>query len=267
LIAFTKAHACGNDFLVVEEPVAVADMPQVARILCARHTGVGADGVEFVSLADNGAYSIRLFNADGSEAEISGNGTRCVAAVLAQQEDTDRFSLHTGAGVRRCRIVRAEGNQYTIETEMGRPKAVAQRVTLEDGTAVDGVFVDMGNPHFVIFSEERPLLAAEGAWQPAGAAICVHPVFPQGVNVEFVRVTDTNRIFFHIYERGVGPTQSSGTGTSASAAAAMEFRGMPRVLTVSSEGGEQHVAWPSREANLLLTGPAQIIARGESLLV
>lgn len=267
MIAFTKAHACGNDFLVVEEPVAAADMPHVAKVLCARHTGVGADGVEFVSLADNGAYSIRLFNADGSEAEISGNGTRCVAAVLAQQDEAERFSLHTGAGLRRCRIINADGNRYIIETEMGRPILETQSITLRDGSVVNGVAVNMGNPHFVIFAEDRSPQDVPSNWQQMGAEICVHPAFPEGVNVEFVRVTGTNRLFFHIYERGVGPTQSSGTGTSASAAAAMQFRNMPRTLTVCSDGGDQQVSWPSREMNLLLTGPAEIIARGECFLL
>lgn len=267
MIAFTKAHACGNDFLVVDEPVAPESMPAVAKTLCARNTGVGADGVEFLSLAGNGAYSIRLFNADGSEAEISGNGTRCVAAVLAQQDDADKFALRTGAGLRRCRIISREGPRYTIETEMGIPVVAAKTIRLGDGSAIDGVFVDMGNPHFVIFEDALPAGTSEVPWQQVGAEICGHSAFPQGVNVEFVRVTGTDSVFFHIYERGVGPTQSSGTGTCATAAAGMVFRNLQRTLTVRSEGGEQRVTWPSLEKSLMLTGPAEIIARGACFLL
>jgi diaminopimelate epimerase len=267
LIAFTKAHACGNDFLIVDDPVAPEQMATVARILCARNTGIGADGVEFLSLAENGAYSIRLFNADGSEAEISGNGTRCVAAVLSQMEEAESYAIHTGAGVRRCRITGCDGARFMIGTDMGTPQVAPQSVMLNNGSQIDGVAVNLGNPHFVIFTGRQPSPVAEIPWQQLGAELCVHSSFPEGTNVEFVRVTDTKSIFFHIYERGVGPTQSSGTGTCAAAAAAMEFLEMPRTLTVRSEGGEQHVSWPDRHATLMLTGPAEIIARGECFLV
>ena len=271
MIQFVKAHACGNDFLIIDEPLEESRYAEIARRLCARHTGIGADGVEYLALSNNGSFAIRLFNADGSEGEISGNGTRCVAAYLAQHEDSTDISIRTHAGVRRCRILERDHPRYRIETEMGVPSIEPKAITLRDGTTVEGFNVSIGNPHFVIFVDAANFECVGRPWQKIGEEICVHKSFPKGTNVEFVRVIDTNRIEFRIYERGVGPTQSSGTGSSASAAASIEARGASRKLAVIAEGGEQTVEWPEgssqRSASLLLTGPAEIIAQGECLLL
>lgn len=267
MIHFVKAHACGNDFLIIEEPDIEARYSQIASALCARNTGIGADGVEFLTLSANGSFQIRLFNADGSESEISGNGTRCVAAYLAQQEESDSISIRTQAGLRRCRILERCHPRYRIATEMGLPTVEPKALILADGNVVEGFHVSIGNPHFVIFIDTENFACLGRPWQQLGAEICVHKSFPKGTNVEFVRVTDTNTIQFRIYERGVGPTQSSGTGTSASAAAAIHARGLSRSLTVIAQGGEQTVDWPDDNSSLLLTGPAEIIAQGECLLL
>ena len=277
MIPFVKAHACGNDFLIVEEPLNglqklegsqnEARYAEIARRLCARNTGIGADGIEYLSLSNNGSFAIRLFNADGSEAEISGNGTRCVAAYLAQQQDTDEISIRTHAGVRRCHVLERDYPRYRISTEMGIPGVEPKTITLKDGTQVAGLDVSIGNPHFVIFVETKNFECFGRPWQQIGEEICTHKSFSKGTNVEFVRVIDTNTIEFRIYERGAGPTQSSGTGTSASAAASIRTRDVSRSLTVIAEGGEQSVEWPEDNANLLLTGPAEIIAQGECLLL
>jgi diaminopimelate epimerase len=267
VIRFVKAHACGNDFLIVDEPIEENRLGEVARRLCARNIGVGADGVEYLTLGNNGGYSIRLFNADGTEGELSGNGTRCVAAYLAQDDDASEFSIRTHAGLRRCRILQRNSPRYLISTEMGAPTLKAHTVTLKDGTLIPGADVSVGNPHFVTFVDMPDFSCAGRPWQQVGAEICVHPDFPKGTNVEFVRVTDTNKIAFRIFERGVGPTLSSGTGSSASAAASIELRGAMRTLTVVAEGGAQTVEWPQRDSSLMLTGPAEIIAQGECLLI
>lgn len=263
---FVKAHACGNDFLIVEEEVEESRLSKVARQLCERHTGVGADGVEYLSLGDNGAFAIRLFNADGSEGELSGNGTRCVGAFLAQQEESDCISIRTHAGVRHCRILKRDHPRYRIAMEMGVPRVANKSVVIQDGARVAGLDVFVGNPHYVVFVDEQDFGCFGRSWQQVGEEICTHPDFPSGTNVEFVRALDTNTIEFRIFERGVGPTKSSGTGTSASATASIYARGAARHLTVLSEGGEQIVAWPANDANLTLTGPAEIIADGEFLL-
>ncbi|HWF66729.1 MAG TPA: hypothetical protein VN670_05470, partial [Acidobacteriaceae bacterium] len=177
MISFIKAHACGNDFLILEEPLE-GDRAEIARRLCARNTGIGADGVEYLTLSDAGGFSIRLFNADGSESEISGNGTRCVAAYLAQQQDMDEVSIRTDAGLRRCRILERDAPRYRIATEMGIPKVQARTIQLRDGSLVEGFDVSIGNPHFVIFLKTVDFESFGRPWQQVGEEICVHADFP-----------------------------------------------------------------------------------------
>lgn len=266
-IAFVKAHACGNDFLIVEEAAAANRHASIARSLCSRHTGVGADGVEFLGRRQDGSLFLRLFNADGSEAELSGNGTRCVAAWLAESEDREQVELGTHGGVRACTVVRRESSQWWIESGMGVPRVVPRRIEIDavSGT-IEGAMVNVGNPHFVIFTEAEDFSANGLRWQELGAKISTDALFRHGTNVEFVRVLGPDRIAFRIFERGCGPTMSSGTGTSASAAAAMSLRGAARQLTAEAEGGTQTVAWHSQTAELRLTGPAQIICTGVARL-
>lgn len=267
MIRFAKAHACGNDFILVEEGVDQSRMAAVARTLCARSTGLGADGVEYLSRGPSRDFSIRLFNADGSEAELSGNGTRCVAAWLAHKEGLSEIDLRTGTGTLHCRVEQRDPPRYRIQTSMGVPKIAAKTVQLQDATRIPGVAVSIGNPHFVVFTQAEDFSSGGRSWKQLGAEICTHSEFPDGVNVEFVRVLDTNTIEFRIFERGVGPTLSSGTGSSASAAACMAQLNLARRLTVIAEGGAQTVDWPGLDESLLLTGPAEIIAEGECLLV
>lgn len=264
-VPFVKAHACGNDFLVIKEEHAQQQHAEMARHLCARHTGVGADGIEFLDRRADGSLFLRLFNADGSEAELSGNGTRCVAAWLAKSEGLNQVELGTHGGVRRCKLVRQDEDVYWIESGMGVPR-VMRRAIVVDGVdgEIAGAMVNVGNPHFVIFPEREDFGAKSMTWQELGAKISVAPVFRFGTNVEFVRVDGPDRISFRIFERGCGPTESSGTGTCASSAAAMALREVARELTALAPGGTQKVVWPEDTAEMLLTGPAEIICTGEA---
>lgn len=266
MIEFSKAHACGNDFLIVDEPQAAGrDLADLARTLCARTTGVGADGVEFLTRLGDHEGRIRLHNADGSVAEISGNGTRCVAAWIAHQAGLrakDEVSLETDAGLRVCRIQSVTGSEYQITTAMGVPTVARRTVTLEGGVPVDGAEVSTGNPHFVVLVEDQVFAVAGLSWQQVGAAICTHPDFPAQTNVEFVRRVAEDAIEIRIFERGVGPTSSSGTGTSACAAAMIALEGAPAKLRVHALGGEQTVEWAGGTDALLLTGPAVVLASG-----
>ena len=266
---FVKAHACGNDFLLIEEAAAGRRHAELARRLCARNTGIGADGIEFLDRREGGELFLRLFNADGSEAELSGNGTRCVAAWLAHSEGLREVALGTHGGVRLCRVAKSEGARFEIESGMGVPR-VMQRTIVVDGVGeVAGAIVNAGNPHFVIFVESADFSAHGLHWQELGARISTSPLFAHGTNVEFVKLLRAGEIAFRIYERGCGPTTSSGTGTCASAAAAMVLReagvGSGRELTVIAEGGAQRVVWPANDAEMRLTGPAEIICKGEAL--
>lgn len=264
-IPFVKAHACGNDFLVIEESAAGRQHAQLAQRLCSRTTGIGADGIEFLDRRSDGSLFLRLFNADGSEAELSGNGTRCVAAWLAASEGRLEASFGTHGGVRRCRVLEGEGKVWLIESAMGVPRVMRRAITV-DGVEgeIPGAMVNVGNPHFVMFPERDDFGSHGMSWEGLGARISVDPVFRFGTNVEFVRVKAPGEIEFRIFERGCGPTMSSGTGTCASAAAAMVLAGVERELTATAPGGAQTVRWAEDRAEMLLTGPAEMVCRGDA---
>jgi diaminopimelate epimerase len=271
LIPFTKAHACGNDFLIVTEDDASGhNWAELARRLCARCTSIGADGVEFFAWTGPKSGRIRLHNSDGSVAEISGNGTRCVAAWMAhflRSQPGDVLEIVTDAGPRLCRINALSAMAgFTVEVTagMGVPMFEPHTVTLAGGLRIVGVRVSTGNPHFVIVVDNAEFAIAGKPWQTIGAEICIHPDFPQQTNVEFVRVLNPYQIEIRVFERGVGPTSSSGTGTAAAATAATAFMSCLSPLTVLAPGGAQTVTWEGPGAELRLTGPASLIARGEA---
>jgi len=156
------------------------------------------------------------------------------------------------------------GHEVEVTTGMGVPVFKQRTVTLADGAQIAGVEVSTGNPHFVIVVDHAEFAVSGKPWQAIGAEICVHPDFPQQTNVEFVRVMSKSEIEIRIFERGVGPTTSSGTGSSATATAALALHGCNSPLTVIAPGGPQTVAWSGPETELHLTGPAALIARGEA---
>jgi diaminopimelate epimerase len=254
-IPFTKASACGNDFLMIEGSHAAGDLAALTRRLCDRHRGIGADGVEWLFPDGEADARAQLFNADGSEAEISGNGTRCVAADLSSRTGKTEVVIRTGAGLKTCRLTGRQGATFEFETAMG-PPTVGEELVLETvrGQAA-GTKVSMGNPHFVIFVEDFP----EG-WQQQAALIGAQPLFPQGTNVEFVVVRGLGEIEIRLFERGVGETQSSGTGSCASAAAAIASGRVSSPVRVVAPGGIQTVRW---EDQVYLLGPATLVCRGE----
>lgn len=271
MIPFTKAHACGNDFLIVTEEAAQdCNWAELTRHLCARNTGIGADGIEFFAWTGPKSGRIRLHNADGSIAEISGNGTRCVAAWMAEAvgaKEGDSLSIETDAGLRVCHVdavVHSNGFTVEVTTGMGVPEFAPRTVTIPGGVQVPGVEVSTGNPHFVILVDNAEFGVDGQHWQSVGQQICMHPDFPYQTNVEFVRIVSPGEIEIRIFERGVGPTTSSGTGTSASATAALALYGCMSPLRVVAPGGAQTVAWQGPGTELKLTGPAALIARGEA---
>jgi diaminopimelate epimerase len=257
-IPFVKASACGNDFLIIDGAHAPADLAGTSRRLCARHNGVGADGVEWL-FPDSGAEVFaRLFNADGSEAEISGNGTRCVAAEWCARTGKEQIIIRTGAGLKTCRLTGRRGATFEFETDMGQP-AVGEQVSIETTSVhAAGMNISMGNPHFVIFVDQF----LEG-WQGEASLIGALPLFPQGTNVEYVVVRGAHEIEIRLFERGVGETESSGTGSCASAVAAIASRRVSSPVDVIAPGGRQTVRW---EKHVHLTGPATLICRGEFIV-
>lgn len=255
-IPFVKASACGNDFIIIDGQYAPADAAALTRSICDRHEGVGADGVEWLFSAADADIDARLFNADGREAEISGNGTRCVAAYLRSQQPRDKFLIRTGAGVKTCVLTSQSDNEYEFETAMGKPQIEAELVLKLSFGEVRGIPVSVGNPHYVMFVNEFV-----HGWQSAAAEIGGHPDFPRGVNVELAVVQDSKNLRVRFFERGVGETQSSGTGSCAAAIAAISAGKASSPVRVYASGGTQTVR--SESGGLFLRGPARLVCRGE----
>jgi diaminopimelate epimerase len=256
-VPFVKASACGNDFIIIEGMHAPADLAAFSRVICDRYNGVGADGVEWVFPDPQVDSRARLFNADGSEAEISGNGTRCVAAYLIHERGGEAVTIRTGAGVKSCRLQQQNGSRFQFEIAMGEPQVGDEfSIKLAFGE-VRGIPVSMGNPHFVVFVDDF-----SPGWQAEAAEIGRHHDFKYGINVELVKVRDNSNINTRLFERGVGETQSSGTGSCAAAVAAIFSGRAESPVQVHSPGGVQTVRW---EGSVFLTGPAQLICRGEYL--
>ena len=259
-LPFFKAEACGNDFLIIDAACMGADPAGLSRRLCDRHLGIGADGVEWVRVKDDGRISARLFNADGSEAEISGNGTRCVAAWTIETRGGSEVRVLTAAGAKECMLLRRSDREFQFLVEMGHAEVSGQKTIQVGNGSAAGLAISTGNPHFVEFVEEFP-----PNWQARAAVIGQSPEFPNGTNVELVRIGARNRIEFRIFERGAGETQSSGTGSCASAIAAIHIGKAVSPVEVVAPGGTQVVHWDGAEA-LLLEGPARLICKGEFLL-
>jgi diaminopimelate epimerase len=254
-IPFTKATACGNDFILIEGVHAPASIADFSRRICDRHNGVGADGVEWLFPDEQADIRARLFNADGSEAEISGNGTRCVAAWLAAERGLEKVTVRTGAGIKTCELNGRQGARFEFETAMGEPQVGDEFSVKLAFRSVSGVPVSMGNPHFVVFVEDF----APG-WQAEAGEIGRHHDFNYGINVELVSIKNREEIDIRLYERGVGETLSSGTGSCAAAVASIAAGKAASPVRVVSPGGPQTVRW---DQQVFLTGPAQLLCRGE----
>jgi diaminopimelate epimerase len=259
---FIKTHAYGNDFLLVpEEDVSGrSDLATLSRDLCDRHRGIGADGLILFGPGAAGT-TMRLFNADGSFSELSGNGLRCLAAWIAKKQHLDvgqDVVVQTDAGEKRLRLLESDRAQYRFRAAMGLPEAIRQEQLDLGGETISAVVLRVGNPQCVVIgplSEER--------LHRIGAGLTNHPAFPEGTNVELAEVEAPERVRILIWERGVGPTEASGTGACASAVAAAAFGGAGRSVDVIAPGGTQHVEWTADE--LWLTGWAAIVATGQRL--
>ena len=258
-MSLVKAHAYGNDFLLMPErevPPA-ADRPALARELCDRHRGVGADGLITYADGPRGAR-MALLNADGSYSEVSGNGVRCLAAWLARTRGLkpgQSVEVETDAGIKTLELLSSEGRRLTFRAAMGQPEQVQQRTIDVDGAAITAVTLRVGNPQCVVLGD-----VTEERLHTVAAKLAVHPVFPEGSNVELATVDAPDRVRILIWERGVGPTEASGTGACAAAVAAMSYGFAERDVQVTSPGGTQRVEWTDR--GLFLTGWAEVVFEG-----
>jgi diaminopimelate epimerase len=298
-IPFAKAHALGNDFLLVEHAHLQGRDPEAfARCICDRHTGLGADGVVVLGSSPNAQASFRIYNADGSEAEISGNALRCAAAWLlskthsgqSTEEGNEAFNQAEGSRHSSVRLETRVGvlevsslgrsptrpGEWIFQTQMGQPAFAASAVPFRPPARVGAIrepiiefplpvgditvpvtLLSMGNPHCIAFVDDWAALD----WLGLGAELEVHPFFPERTNVGFVRVTGEDRVEARFWERGVGHTLASGTGSCACAVAAHLAAKTGRRVVVACERGEMIVNW-REDGTVELTGPAEIIAEG-----
>jgi diaminopimelate epimerase len=265
-IPFTKAHGAKNDFLLTWQRDAPPDgHAGVARAICDRHTGVGADGWLLVAPDPEVDGSIQLYNSDGSTAEISGNGTRCAAAFLIQHgciqqgRAAGSVRVRTGAGVKMLRLVERGGLRFEFEMNMGRPEIAADLFQLPLSTGPrDVTLLWVGNPQCAV-----PVDDFDFDWRAMGAEIESHPLFPERTNVSFFKPVGEHAIEARFYERGAGETMSSGTGSTGAAAAAVARWLVTSPVRVLTPAGPLDLRI---EEDVYLTGPAEIVAEGEFFL-
>jgi diaminopimelate epimerase len=258
-VRVTKAHAYGNDFLFVPRNHAQGEVPALARMLCDRHQGIGGDGLIVYEERPHGA-TMRLLNADGSPSELSGNGLRCLAALIAREQRLGRGAIvqvSTDAGEKTLELLERDGQRYTFRAALGHPENVRQEQIPVLGETINASVLRMGNPQCVILGE----LPRADRFNRLGPALATHAFFPAGTNVEFAHIETPTRLRILIWERGVGPTLASGTGASASAVAAAAHGGAARDVEVISPGGTQRVEW--RGDGVYLTGWAELVFHGE----
>ena len=258
-IPFTKAHGARNDFLLtMQDEVRDWDLAVIARAICDRHTGVGADGWILVTApsVNEPDSAIQLYNSDGSTAEISGNGTRCAAAWLVERRDAaGDLRIRTGAGLKTLRLLRRNGLQFEFEMNMGQAEVRALRFDLALAAGPrDVVLVWVGNPQCAV-----PVTDFDFDWRAMGAEIESHPHFPNRTNVSFWRPLDEHTIEARFYERGAGETMSSGTGSTGAAAAAVARGSVRSPVRVLTPAGPIDIRL---EKDAFLTGPAEIVAEG-----
>lgn len=250
----TDAH--GNDFLLVNEAALPPDIDrsEMARRVCRRAPGPGADGLIFFT-PDATSTRMHLRNADGSYSEVSGNGVRCLGAYIAQQQnlpEASEITIVTDAGPKLLTLLERDGHRLKFRTAMGTPADIRRLLLDVNGEPILVATLNVGNPQCIVLDR-----CDEASLQRLGGAIAVHPHFPEGTNVEFLRVDSPSELSILIWERGVGPTASSGTGTCASAVAAACFAGARRDVQVTAPGGRQRVEWS--DEGMWLTGWAQVM--------
>jgi len=280
-VQFTKLHSLGNDFLVLDsqELGLTTDLSDFARKACDRHVGVGADGLIIITVRDRDAGTVhfRIFNADGTEPEVSGNGLRCAAANLYyhQKVNTSRLTFLTSAGERESTLVEASLSRYIIRIDMGVPKLTSREIPFDNGTYHEKIIdyplsinrkiypvtiVSVGNPHCAVFVDRFP---ARIEWHQLGREIESHPFFPNRTNIEFIRVLSRQEIEVLFWERGVGETLSSGSGSSAAAVASILKDLTDSPVTVRTSMGSLLVEWEGQK--VYQTGPAEVVFEGKLL--
>ena len=273
---FTKMQGLGNDYVYVNcLKEKIADPPELARKISDRHFGVGSDGLIMICPSDKADFEMEMYNADGSRAEMCGNGIRCVAKYVYDYGLTDktRISVDTLAGIKYLDLTVENGKVSQVKVDMGRPilepekipvQAEGDRVVNEpllvDGKEYRMTCVSMGNPHAVIFVDQD---VKELPLEQIGPAFENHERFPKRINTEFARVLDRSTVEMRVWERGSGETLACGTGTCATAVACILNGLTDDEMTVHLLGGDLYIKWDREKDTVYMTGPAETVFEGE----
>lgn len=270
MIEFSKWQGCGNDFVVIDclAKNLIENRADFARRFCDRHYGIGADGILFIDPSSVADFQMRIFNADGSEAEMCGNGIRCVARYLAESQKVSEFRIETGAGI----LTPTLNPDETVTVDMGEPILEGDRIPVE-GFGLNRVIneeievlskrfrvtcVSMGNPHCVVFVEDAERFPIE----KFGTHFEHHPKFPRKINTEFVQILSRNKIRMRVWERGASVTLACGTGACATLVASVLNDKTERESEVILDGGSLKVRWDSESNRVFMTGAADKVFTG-----
>ena len=262
LLPFTKMHGLGNDYIYVDARDVRIPNPEALSVrLSDRHFGIGSDGLVLIGRSSIADFSMRMFNADGSEAQMCGNATRCIARYVHDKglTDKDTITLETLAGIKTLKLILKEsGEVLGVTVDMGPYKLIdgAPEAVLAAGRSWQGTGVSTGNPHYVIFVDDAEKVDVAGA----GPVIEKLPVFPEGTNVEFVSVLEEGRLRMRVWERGSGITLACGTGACATAAAAILKGVCSSPVTIVMDGGPLSVS--VENGRIFMTGPATLVFEG-----
>lgn len=273
-IRFTKMHGLGNDYIYVDtQRYPIAQPEQMAKTWSAFHTGIGADGLVLIGQSDKADFSMRIFNADGSEALMCGNATRCIGKYVYENRLTDKttITLDTLSGIKTIELHVTDKQIESITVEMGQPVLEDKKlcnITGKPGESASlqtahgtyqGYFVSMGNPHFVIFTDDISAVNLP----IEGPALENHTAFPQRANIEFVQPLSDGSLRMRVWERGSGITQACGTGACATAVAAVLTGNTDNKTCIRMDGGDLTVEWDKNKNMVYMTGPATKVFEGE----
>lgn len=276
LVKFTKMHGCGNDYIYVNCFTEKIEEPSViAKKVSDRHFGIGSDGLILICPSETADFKMRMFNADGSEGKMCGNGIRCVAKYVYDNGMTDKevITVETLSGIKTLQLAVSEGRVQAVTVDMGSPVLTPSQIPVKcegdrminQPVSVGGkeyyiTCVSMGNPHAVVFTEEEVTALN---LEKIGPLFENHEIFPDRVNTEFIHVIDEKTIDMRVWERGSGETLACGTGACASVVACVLNHKTEDEVLVHLLGGDLEVRYDKEKNTVLLTGPAEFICTGE----
>lgn len=273
-LAFTKMQGCGNDYVYIngfQEVIDQKKKPDVVRFLSERHFGIGGDGVIFINPSEIADFEMEMYNADGSRAEMCGNGIRCVARYVYDHKMTEKesFTIESFGKIKYIDIIKENGEVALVRVDMGEPileaelvpvisdqkQVIAQPITI-GGKEFAMTCVSMGNPHCVVFTDTKDV-------EQYGALFEKNEAFPKYINTEFVDVIDRQNVNMRVYERGTGETLACGTGCCATVTACVLNGKTDREITVHVLGGDIKVFWNEEDNHIYMSGPAKVSFTGE----